>query len=162
MKRLLVLACLVGAHIALFAPAARAQSRADEDAIRQVLLAETDRFFARDFAGWAATFAHVPEAVQAWNNADGSSTYRLGWETISARIQEFMKNNPSPDRTPMWRENFVFRHYGNAALVTFDKWLGDRKTAKPIREIRVVERQGSEWKIVCVVAMMDHVKAAMD
>ena len=162
MKRLLVLALLVGVQVAIFAPAAMAQGQADEEAIRRVLLAETDRFFARDFNGWASTFVQVPAAVQAWNNADGSNTHRLGWETISARIKDFMTKNPAPDKTPMWRENFVFRHYGNAAFVTFDKWLGDRKTAKPIREIRVVERQGTEWKIVCVVALMDHVKPALD
>lgn len=162
MKRLMMLALLVGVQLGVVAPAALAQSQADEDAIRRVLLAETDRFFARDFDGWASTFAQVPAAVQAWNNADGSYTHRLGWETIGARIREFMTNNPAPDKTPMWRENFVFRHYGNAAFVTFDKWLGNRQTAKPIREIRVVERQGSEWKIVCVVAMMDHLKPALD
>ena len=162
MKRLLVLAMLAAVHVAVSAPLALAQSQADEDAIRKVLLAETDRFFARDYDGWASTFVQVPAAVQAWNNADGTYTHRLGWDTISARIREFMKANPKPDTTPMWRENFVFRHYGNAAFVTFDKYMGDRKTAKPIREIRVVERQGSEWKIVCVVALMDHVKPALD
>ena len=162
MKRLLVLAMLVAVQAGVFARPALAQNPADEEAIRRVLLAETDRFFARDYDGWASTFVQVPAAVQAWNNADGTYTHRLGWETISARIREFMTKSPAPDKTPMWRENFVFRHYGNAAFVTFDKWLGDRKTAKPIREIRVVERQGSEWKIVCVVALMDHLKPALD
>ena len=162
MKRLLVLAMLVGIQAGVFAPPALAQSPGDEDAIRRVLLAETDRFFARDFDGWASTFVHVPAAVQAWNNADGSNTYRLGWDTISARIREFIKNNPKPDTRPMTRENFVFRHYGNAAFVSFDKYIGDRKVVKPIREIRVVERLGAEWKIVCLVALMDHLKPALD
>ena len=162
MKRLLVLAMLIGIHAGIFAPAALAQSPGDEEAIRRVLLAETDRFFARDFDGWASTFVQVPAAVQAWNNADGTYTHRLGWDTISARIREFIKNNPAPDTRPMVRENFVFRHYGNAAFVTFDKYIGDRKTVKPIREIRVVERQGAEWKIVCLVALMDHLKPALD
>ena len=162
MKRLLVLAMLVGIHAGVLAPQTQAQSPADEEAIRRVLLAETDRFFARDFDGWASTFVQVPAAVQAWNNADGSNTYRLGWDTISARIREFIKNNPAPDTRPMVRENFVFRHYGNAAFVTFDKYIGDRKTVKPIREIRVVERVGAEWKIVCLVALMDHLKPALD
>ena len=162
MKRLLVLAMLVAVHTAVFAPPALAQSPGDEDAIRRVLLAETDRFFARDFDGWASTFVQVPAAVQAWNNADGTYTHRLGWDTISARIREFIKNNAAPDTRPMVRENFVFRHYGNAAFVTFDKYIGDRKTVKPIREIRVVERVGAEWKIVCLVALMDHLKPALD
>ena len=162
MKRRLVLAMLVAVHTAVFAPRALAQNPGDEDAIRRVLLAETDRFFARDFDGWASTFVQVPAAVQAWNNADGTYTHRLGWETISARIREIIKNNPAPDTRPMVRENFVFRHYGNAAFVTFDKYIGDRKTVKPIREIRVVERVGAEWKIVCLVALMDHLKPALD
>jgi hypothetical protein len=160
MTRLVGVMMLVGLLAGALAPPALAQGPADEEAIRKVLLAETDFFFARDFAGWASTFVQVPAAVQAWNNADGTYTHRLGWETISARIREFMTKNPTPDKTPMWRENFVFRHYGSAAFVTFDKYLGDRKTAKAIREIRVVERQGNEWKLVCVVALMDHLKPA--
>jgi hypothetical protein len=135
-----------------------AQGHPDDAAITRVVMAETDRFFARDYAGWAALFVQVPNATQAWNNADGSYTHRLGWQTISARIREFMQNNPQPDRTPMARENFMIRHYGTAAFVTFDKYLGDRATAKPIREVRVLEKQGNDWKIVCVVALMDHVK----
>ena len=103
MKRLLVLAMLVGVHAGVFAPAAMAQNQADEEAIKKVLLAETDRFFARDYNGWASTFVQVPAAAQAWNNADGTYTHRLGWDTISARIREFMKANPNPDKTPMWR-----------------------------------------------------------
>jgi hypothetical protein len=158
MTRFLILATLIWAHAGLSVSVASAQGQADEEAIKRVVLAETDRFFARDYDGWASTFVQVPDATQVWNNSDGSYTHRLGWETIGARVREFMKNNPAPDKTPMWRENFHIRHYGGAAFVTFDKYLGDRRTAKPIREVRVVERQGAEWKIVCVAAFIDHLK----
>jgi hypothetical protein len=160
MRMLLVLATLLWAHAGLLVPEARAQSQADREAITRVVMDETDRFFARDFEGWAETFVQVPAATQVWNNNDGSYTHRMGWETISARVREFMKNNPAPDRTSMARENFNIRHYGDAAFVTFDKYLGDRQTVKPIREIRVVERQGGAWKIVCVAAFIDHLKPA--
>jgi hypothetical protein len=143
-------------------PPAFAQEPPDNAAITKVVMEETDRFFARDYAGWAALFVQAPSATQVWNNADGSYTYRKGWETISAQIRAFMTSNPQPDRTPMARENVQIRHYGNAAFVTFDKYLGDRRTAKPIREIRVVEKVGNEWKIVCVAAFMDHVTAAVN
>jgi hypothetical protein len=164
MKRLTFATTITGMLLLLGAwpVVVAAQTAADEEAITKVVLAETDRFFARDFNGWAATFVHLPNATQVWNNADGTYTHRLGWETIGARIKEFMAANPKPDTTPMARENFMIRHYGNAAFVTFDKYLGDRATAKPIREIRVVERQGTEWKIVCVAAFMDHLKPAAD
>jgi hypothetical protein len=162
MKLVTLLALFISAQAVMVAPVS-AQSAADDEAIRKVLIAETDRFFARDYNGWAATFVQVPNATQVWNNADGTYTHRLGWDTISARIREFMQKNPNPDKTPMWRENFLIRHYGGqAAFVTFDKYMGDRKTAKPIREIRVVERQGGEWKIVCVAAFIDHLKPVAD
>jgi hypothetical protein len=158
MRLLSVGAVLLWSQLGAMPATAWAQSAADEAAIKSVVLAETDRFFARDFEGWAATFVHAAESTQVWNNADGSYTYRQDWETISARIREFMAGNPEPDRTPMARENFQIRFYGDAAFVTFDKYLGDRATATPIREIRVVERQGGEWKIVCVAAFIDHVE----
>jgi hypothetical protein len=142
-----------------FVPNAVAQNQNDEEAIKRVILAETDLFFARDFEGWANTFVQIPNATQVWNNADGSYTHRLGWGEIAPRIEAFMKSNPEPDKTPLHRENFHYRHYGDAAFVTFDKYMGDRETAKPIREIRVVERVGAEWKIVCVAAFIDHLKA---
>lgn len=131
-------------------------STADEEAIKQVLLAETDLFFARDYDGWANTFVQEPEAIQIWNNEDGSYTNRLGWETISRNVRAFMEANPEPNTTPMWRENFAIRHYGDVAFVTFDKYMGDRETARPIKEIRVVENVGGEWKIVCVAAFIDY------
>jgi hypothetical protein len=159
MKSLMVFTVLLWASAGLLITETKAQSKADEEAIKSVLLAETDLFFARDYQGWAATFVHVSNATQVWNNSDGSYTHRVGWDIISARIEAFMKSNPKPDTTPLWRENFNIRHYGDAAFVTFDKYMGDRETAKPIREIRVVERQGDAWKIVCVVAFIDHLKA---
>jgi hypothetical protein len=163
MKVLMLVVALLVAQAGLLPAPARAQGgAADEDAIKRVLLAETDHFFARNFDAWAATFVKVPAATQVWNNADGSYTHRIGWDTISVRVREFMKTNPQPDKTPLHRENFSIRHYGDAAFVTFDKYMGDRRTAKPIREVRVVERQGGEWKIVCVAAFIDHLKPTMD
>ena len=159
MKTFFLRTTLLLASIGLLLSAvSKAQSPTDEEAIKSVILAETDLFFARDYEGWAATFVQVPNATQVWNNSDGSYTHRLGWETISARIEAFMKSNPEPDTTPLSRENFNIRHYGEAAFVTFDKYMGDREKARPIREIRVVEREGDTWKIVCVAAFIDHLK----
>lgn len=136
-----------------------ALTRADEEeAIKRVLLAETDFFFARDYDGWASTFVKEPGAIQIWNNGDGSYTHSVGWETISKNVKAFMESHPEPNTTTLWRENFAFRHYGDAAFVTFDKYMGDRETTKPIKEIRVVEKQGGGWRIVCVAAFIDYMK----
>jgi hypothetical protein len=147
--------CLIGA--ALLDPAlSRAQGTADEEAIKKVLLAETDFFFARDYQGWESTFADAPGAIQIWNNSDGSYTHAIGFQTISKNVRAFMQSHPEPDTTPLFRDNFAFQHFGNAALVTFDKYMGDREKAKPIKEIRVVEKREGKWKIVCVAAFVNY------
>jgi hypothetical protein len=133
-----------------------AQTAADEEAIKKVVLAETDFFFARDYKGWESTFAQASGAVQIWNNSDGSYTHAIGWQTISENVRAFMEEHPEPDTTPLFRENFTFQHFGHVALVTFDKYMGDREKVKPIKEIRVVERQDGKWKIVCVAAFSNY------
>lgn len=139
---------------------AEANEPGSEEAIKMVLLAETDTFFARDYDGWAATFVPAPEATQAWNNADGSYNAATGWETISANVRSFMDANPEPDTTPLWRENFLIRFYGNdAAFVTFDKYMGTRDS-NPVKEVRVVEKHDGRWKIVCVAAFVDYTGTA--
>ena len=150
---------VIGAGL-LLPVVSRAQSRADKEAVKNVILAETDMFFARDYAGWAATFVPAPNAIQIWNNDDGSYTHALGWETINKNVKAFMKDHPEADNTPLWRENFTYRFYGDAAFVTFDKYMGDRDTAKPIKEIRVVEKHDGQWKIVCVAAFVDYLPPA--
>lgn len=158
MKPSLLRILLVMGAMALPA-ASRAAENPEEEAIKAVLLAETDHFFARNYDGWAATFVQAPNAIQIMNAAGGSYTHALGWETISKNVREFMKSHPEPNTTRLWRENFRFRHYGDAAFVTFDKYMGDRDKTKPVKEIRVVEKHGGEWKIVCVAAFIHHLPA---
>jgi hypothetical protein len=64
MRMLLILALVFGAQLGMLPAAARAQSAADDEAIKRVLLAETDHFFARNFEAWAATFVQVPSATR--------------------------------------------------------------------------------------------------
>lgn len=151
--------CLMVGAILLLPGISIAQSAAERESIKDVILAETDLFFARDFEGWANTFVPAPDALQIWNNADGSYTRNEGWETIGKNIKAFMENNPEPDATPLWRENFNYRFYGDAAFVTFDKYMGDRDEARLIKEVRVVEKHDGEWKIVLVAAFMNHLPA---
>jgi hypothetical protein len=158
MKSLIACTLLVLAGAGFLLPEGTPTQVEEEEAIKRVLLAETDFFFARNYEGWASTFVQEPGAIQIWNNGDGSYTHSVGWETISKNVKAFMESHPEPNATPLWRENFVFRHYGDAAFVTFDKYMGDRATAKPIKEVRVVEKVDGEWKIVCVAAFINYVE----
>ena len=104
-----------------------------------------------------STFVEAPEAFQIWNNDDGTYTYAKGFDTISSNVEAFMNENPDADETPLHREGFSIRPYGSeAAFVTFVKYMGDRETAKPVQEVRVVEKIDGEWKIVLVAAYMDY------
>lgn len=132
----------------------------DEEAIRNLVMEETFQFFARDYQGWADTFVPASNAFQIWNNADGSYTHAMGWETISTNVRAFIEDNPDPDTTPLRFDNFSIRPYGEAAFVTYDKFMGEGVDVKPVKEIRIVEKYDGVWKIVCVAAFVDYTTPA--
>jgi len=162
MKNMLSRIVLVSAFVGLAIPLSsctNATTDQDMEAIQNIVIEETHRFFAKDYDGWADTFVPASNAFQIWNNADGSYTYAMGWETISNNVREFIEANPEVDTTPLRFDNFSYRFYGDAAFVTYEKYMGDGDV-KPVKEIRVVERDNGAWKIVCVAAFVDYVVPA--
>lgn len=135
------------------------QGPADENAIKQVILEETQRFFARDYAGWSQTLVPDADVLQVWNNDDGTYAQAQGWDTISSNVRSFIEENPEPDKTTLRFEDFRYRFYGDAAFVTYLKYMGDAEDPTPVREIRVVEKHDGSWKIVCVAAFVDYTES---
>lgn len=130
-------------------------SSENTDAVMQVIVAETNAFWMKDFAAWADCWLHVPEArIEGWW-ARGGITIDHGWETISTRIQEVMQANPTPNpkSAGVRRENVNIRTSEQMAWVTFDQYGAD--TGEPdmdmpglSHETRILEKQDGQWKIV--------------
>ncbi|MEO1416648.1 MAG: hypothetical protein AAFW00_15300 [Bacteroidota bacterium] len=153
----LLLALLLGTMS--FGLAQKTKEEKEFVAIKKVITKETNAFFSRDYDAWASCFLHVPQALQAWSNPDGSYTASVGWELIDLQGRMVIDNS-EPLTNLVYRDNFTYRYYGEGAYVTFDQYLGDKDLVQPSKEVRVLEKVDGKWKIICVAAFGDYSDAA--
>ena len=132
-----------------------------KDAIMATIEEETNAFFARDYDRWKATYIQEDYAFQAWSNRDGTFDSSVGWDAIDNSVGLYIHENPIPEAdqaTTVERKNIRFKFYGDdVAYLTWDQFNSDRDGALFFhsKEVRLLERVGSEWKIVCVSAFWD-------
>lgn len=128
---------------------------ADQKAILALIDAETAAYFAKDFDAWAACWAHEPFVRRfAWF-ARGGMLLNVGWDEEAREQANSMRSYPSPNPSmrQLVRDNFNFRISDKMAWVTFDQTApstGDPFDVAGLQhELRILERVGGEWKIVC-------------
>ena len=132
-----------------------------KDAVMATIEEETNAFFARDYARWKATYIQEDYAFQAWSNRDGTFDSSVGWEGIDNSVGRYINDNPIPEAgeaTSVERKNIRFKFYGDdVAYLTWDQFNSDRdgELFFHSKEVRLLERVGNEWKIVCVSAFWD-------
>lgn len=132
------------------------QNEADKTTIQQVIANETDRWAAKDYAGWAKNWLQTPEIVSSFNNQDGSYGYILGWDALSEGMKQSFQQDPQPTYLKVIRENYTFRFYSNGAFVTFDQYFGKKGEVKPSKEFRVMEKTEDGWKLVSAISLWDY------
>lgn len=132
-----------------------------KDAVMATIEEETNAFFARDYDRWKATYIQEEYAFQAWSNRDGTFDSSVGWDAIDNSIGLYITDNPIPEAgqaTTVERKNIRFKFYGDdVAYLTWDQFNSDRNGELFFhsKEVRLLERVGNEWKIVCVSAFWD-------
>jgi hypothetical protein len=163
MKILLIKGIVVVAFAALSFmapehPAARVS--ADEDAIKKVIIAETEAFWDKDFSTLANQWAHgdYVRVVGWWQR--GGVTVMKGWSVIGGRMEKLITDNPEKNRQHVRRESMNIRVSGNMAWVTFEQYGTDTgETAMDMPglsyETRILEKQGGHWKIVYAGWLLD-------
>lgn len=118
------------------------------EAIKAVIEKETKAFFEIDPKTWADSWSHA--AYSFWSFADTTDVNSFsGWPAIEQGFAEYFKNSkPSQakiDRT--WHEIKIF---GNGAYARFTQRVADNTNRPPQEEVRVLEKEKGQWKIVCV------------
>lgn len=134
---------------------------ADKKAIMETIQKETDRFYARDYAGWKDTYVHDKSTMQGWSNEDGTFDVNIGWETVNASIEKYIKENPVPTgkKRRVERRNLNYKFYGDlACYLTWDQYQENRDGNKFFysKEIRIMEKQNGQWKIAGQAAFWDY------
>lgn len=148
-------------------PCARSQSALNEAAEKKAILAtleqETKCFYARNYDCWKETWAQTDYVFQAWNNSNGTFDASVGWKQVDDRIGKFIRENPVPaggsSHPKVERRNMIFKFYGdNMAYMTWDQYNSDREVKNYLlsKEVRLLEKQNGQWKIVNVSAFWDY------
>ncbi len=123
---------------------------ADKDAIRRVVMQETESYFGLDQEAWAETWWHVPYAYWSFSDKTGTQ-YIEGWDTIQKTFDSYFKSQkPSRSRvTYTWQE---IRVYGTGAYVRFVEHANDNLRVEDTSQLRVLEKKDGKWKIICMSA----------
>lgn len=125
------------------ASSVQADTVAERAAILHLLARENETFCNRDYDGWAATWVHEPFTLKTYTGPGLYSEYS-GWHSIDSLAKDYFRQHPKPDALPTGQQQWQVRLMGKAAWVTFEQ-QDDRRGRK--KEIRLLEKQGSDWKI---------------
>ncbi len=127
----------------------------EEEAIKEVIIAESRAFWAKDYRTWADQWAHEDYVrVLGWWERGGVYV-REGWGEISADIKSLMERNPEPNPQNEINKNYNIRISKTMAWVTFDQYgsdTGEVEVDMPGKtpNTRVLEKVNGKWKIVYV------------
>lgn len=137
--------------------------QAEKDAILAIIEKETASFFARDYNAWKSTYAQTEYAFQAWSNRDGTFDASVGWNGIDNTVGKYINDNPEPQSSShpvVERKNIKYKFYGpDACYLTWDQFNSNKEgdNFHHSKEVRVMEKENGQWKIVCVAAFWDYV-----
>lgn len=128
---------------------------AEAQAVMNVIKAETNAFWMKDYDALAQCWLHSPDVrILGWW-ARGGISVREGWESIGALFRQLMEDNPTPnpESANVRRENINIRVTDQMAWVTFDQYgadTGELDMDMPglSHETRILEKHDGAWKIV--------------
>ncbi len=125
----------------------------DKEAIKRVVMQETESYLGVDKEAWASTWWPVPYAYWLFSDKSGTQ-YLEGWDTIEKTFESYFKGQkPSRSRvTYTWQE---IRVYGNGAYVRFKEHGDDNLRIEETSQLRVLEKRDGKWKIICMSAAVN-------
>ncbi len=121
----------------------------EKEAIKAVILEETQSYYDKDFERFAATYKHDESIVDL--RAYSTNYNRVdGWEANGSGMKNFMENNPEPIKNTEVKKNFDIHVYPDCAWAIFDTEIYDEagKLADIDIGVNFLEKIEGEWKIV--------------
>ena len=121
----------------------------EKEAIKAVILEETQSYYDKDFERYAACYKH-DESIVDLRAFSTSYSHGVGWEDKSSGMGNYMKNNPEPMKNTEVKKNFDIHVYQESAWAVFDNDIYDDEGKLVDIDIGVnfLEKIEGEWKIV--------------
>ncbi|MBL7849414.1 MAG: hypothetical protein JNN04_00840 [Cyclobacteriaceae bacterium] len=125
----------------------------EKEAIKRVIMMETESYLGVDQATWASTWQQVPYAYWSFADKDGSQ-FINGWDNIQSTFEQYFKTQkPSKSRISYtWQE---IRVYANGAYVRFQEKSDDGNRVEITDQVRMLEKKDGKWKIICMIAAVE-------
>ena len=135
---------------------------ADEEAIKAVIVNETEAWLDQKYDVWAESFVHEPYLTWAVTNGGepGDVLTMRGWEALDAYMEKWFKNDMSA-LTKEWRKAKTTRDQwqiqirGNVAYVSFNQHGEGEKQKTDSTETRVLEKSNGIWRITMQTTLLD-------
>lgn len=117
----------------------------EKEAIKAVILEESNAFNDRDFNRLAATYIQDETNIRMGASKSGYG-YRVGWEDIGSAIKEYIEQNPDQVTRKVQLTDYKIKVYNGSAWIVFTDDEGNIGA-------RFLERIDGEWKIVFLNAI---------
>ncbi len=130
------------------------QSTTDEEAIREVIEAETQHWINRNFDDWAATWQQDDKIF--WLPI-GSAEPQDDWLGLSTIIQKNMQEFPGMVDMTFVNKNYNINTFGQTALVHFQqsKIIEEEIASKTHETRHLVKDNSGNWKITTMITVLD-------
>ena len=125
---------------------------AEKEAIKRVIIKETESYLGVDQQAWLDTWMPVTYAYWSFSNSTGTQ-FVDGWDNIRKTFEAYFKDQ-KPSRSKVsyiWQE---IRVYGSGAYVRFRERADDNLRVEETDQIRVLEKKDGKWKLVCMSAVV--------
>ena len=131
-------------------------SSAQDDAIKQVIIKETDSYFKKDAQAWKSVWLQDPNTTRSFVSTY-AYYYTAGWDSITTRQLRDWAKDPAPTPVDIKRDSFSIRKDGKIAIVDFVQTVKFPKSQPPFdksvtRQHRVMVNSNGQWKIANLMA----------
>ena len=149
MKRHL-LTLLIGLPLMASICTAQTANNADEIAIKKTIIDQTDAFFVKNRNKWASYWVHEPYI--SWTAQGGADRVMTvtGWEDYSRMFEGYFTSTTPGPTTKVVHGDMQITVLDKVATATFLQTRQSTARNLKSREVRVLEKQGEDWKLVYV------------
>ncbi len=136
----------------------------EEEAIKKVLIHETEMWLDRNLEAWSASFVHEPYLTWTVTNGGdpGDVVTMRGWEALETFMRGWFQGNTAElakemRKSKMTRDQWNIQIRGDIAYVSFEQHSEDdeKHTKSSSTETRVCEKTNGVWKVAMQATLAD-------
>lgn len=127
---------------------------AEEEAIKTVIVKETDSFWKQDLVQLLTTHSQEDDEVYISIGSTGYSE-RIGWDKVYAYFKKASTEDWSDySDIEVERNNWIIQIYGESAFVLYNQTMNFKFNNEPMetksKEFRLLKKMKGDWKITMV------------